>query len=103
MKHRRVAIHLAWMGVLLFAVAGVTPNSEGVFVSAPDAVTADLPASDLPALDPPCDPPATDEFTPVACRMEPQCWANADCVAWCGPTGGRCVHSKCPIRICKCN
>ena len=30
------------------------------------------------------------------------CSANADCDATCGSGLGRCVHARCPIRICKC-
>jgi hypothetical protein len=39
----------------------------------------------------------------AACRMMPLCSVNADCDAICGTGLGRCVHSKCPIRICKCS
>lgn len=39
----------------------------------------------------------------AVCRLRPQCQTNADCDAFCGTAGGRCVHSNCPIRICKCN
>jgi hypothetical protein len=38
-----------------------------------------------------------------ACRMMPECWADADCAAFCPAAGGKCIHSKCPIRICKCS
>ena len=38
----------------------------------------------------------------AACRMQPECWTNADCGSICGPGLGRCVHSKCPVRVCKC-
>ena len=39
----------------------------------------------------------------AACRMRPQCSVNADCDAICGVGQGHCVHSSCPVRICKCN
>lgn len=39
----------------------------------------------------------------AACRMRPQCSVNADCDAICGVGQGKCVHSNCPIRICKCS
>src|SRR5260221_8831660 len=97
MKQQRVVLHLAWIGLLFLAAAsgpatigspmGVAP--EGAIVSAPDSVPGVV--------------PATDEITPVACKMEPQCSTNADCLVWCGPTGGHCVHSSCPVRICKCS
>ena len=38
----------------------------------------------------------------AACRMRPQCSTNTDCDAVCGAGLGHCVHSNCPIRICKC-
>ncbi len=38
----------------------------------------------------------------AACRMRPQCSTNSDCDAICGAGLGHCVHSNCPIRICKC-
>ena len=107
MKQRRIALHLAWIGLLFVAVAGVAV-SAGVVVNAPAASLDNAPAIEPPAGDPPAcdpgvaDPPGTEDFTPVACRMEPQCQENSDCVAWCGPTGGHCVHHSCPIRICKC-
>jgi hypothetical protein len=89
--------HLAWIGLLFLAAAGgpasigspIGVAPEGAVVSSPEVVTGDVPASD--------------EITPVACKREPQCSTNADCLAWCGPTGGHCVHNSCPIRICKCN
>jgi len=37
------------------------------------------------------------------CRLMPECWANADCDAQCGGAGlGRCAHSRCPVRVCRC-
>lgn len=40
---------------------------------------------------------------PVAiCRLLPQCWVNSDCDAQCGAGLGKCVHSNCPVRICRC-
>jgi hypothetical protein len=96
MRQRRVAFRLMGIG-LLFVVAAVCASTvqpvkgadpESVVVIAPDPAPTDL--------------PAPDEFTPVACKMEPQCSTDADCFAWCGVTGGHCVHSSCPIRICKC-
>ena len=39
----------------------------------------------------------------AVCLLIPQCQRNADCAAYCGSAGGRCVHNNCPARICKCN
>ena len=38
----------------------------------------------------------------AACRIMPECWSNADCNAVCGAGLGKCIHNKCPIRICRC-
>jgi hypothetical protein len=40
---------------------------------------------------------------PIACRRAPECWADSDCDLLCGPGLGKCVHSSCPVRICKCH
>src|SRR4030095_28525 len=40
---------------------------------------------------------------PVAiCRLLPECWVNSDCDARCGTGLGKCVHSNCPVRLCRC-
>src|SRR6185436_9552498 len=40
---------------------------------------------------------------PVAiCRLLPECWVNSDCDARCGTGLGQCVHSNCPVRLCRC-
>ena len=37
------------------------------------------------------------------CRLMPECWTNAECDAQCGGAGlGRCAHSRCPVRVCRC-
>jgi hypothetical protein len=38
----------------------------------------------------------------AACRVRPQCSTSSDCDSICGTGLGHCVHSGCPIRICKC-
>jgi hypothetical protein len=52
------------------------------------------------------------EFTPTPdidaqpvsiCRMAPQCATDSDCDAICGAGQGRCGHSRCPVRVCKCS
>ena len=40
---------------------------------------------------------------PIACRRAPECWADSDCDVLCGAGLGKCVHSNCPVRICKCH
>lgn len=38
----------------------------------------------------------------AACRRAPECAVDSDCDAICGVGHGHCVHSNCPVRICKC-
>jgi hypothetical protein len=45
---------------------------------------------------------ATVDGTDSACRIMPECSSDSDCNALCA-SGGKCIHSKCPIRICRCN
>ena len=97
MRQRRVVSHLAWIALLLLAATAGAATIGSPIGSAPESAVVNAPEP-LPG-----DVPATDDITPVACRMEPQCSTNADCVVWCGPTGGHCVHSSCPVRICKCS
>jgi hypothetical protein len=97
MRQQHVVFHLAWIGLLFLAAAGGSATTGSPIGVAPAETVVSMPDSG------PADVPATDDFTPVACRMEPQCSTNADCVAWCGPTGGHCVHNSCPTRICKCS
>jgi len=44
-----------------------------------------------------------DLFEPAAiCRLMPECSTNSDCDAKCGIGRGQCLHSKCPVRVCRC-
>jgi len=40
--------------------------------------------------------------TSAICRLRPECSTDADCDAVCGVGQGRCAHSRCPVRVCKC-
>jgi hypothetical protein len=112
MRRRNLAFLLACAG-LLFAAAATAPAALEPaapagniamtgFGVATTGVGADAPLSEPDAC-PPLPPSTGDQFTPMACKIAPECSTNDDCTAVCGPNGGRCVHSKCPIRICKCN
>lgn len=58
--------------------------------------TVDFSSEDLqPTPDPGIQPMAI-------CRLIPQCDSSADCVAICGTESAKCVHSKCPVRVCRC-
>jgi hypothetical protein len=39
----------------------------------------------------------------AACRRAPECSIDSDCNLLCGVGLGKCVHSNCPVRICKCH
>jgi hypothetical protein len=39
----------------------------------------------------------------AACRKAPECSVDSDCNLLCGVGLGKCVHSSCPVRICKCH
>ncbi len=97
MGRKRVAFHLVWIALLFVTVAGLASTIESAPGPAPDRPVVSAPDASTAI------GPATDDFTPVACKMRPQCSTDEDCVAWCGSTGGHCVHSSCPIRICKCS
>jgi len=45
-----------------------------------------------------------DRAVPTAiCRLRPECMSAADCDVRCGVGQGKCVHSNCPVRICRCS
>ena len=46
--------------------------------------------------------PELDLHPTAICRMAPQCATDSDCDAICGAGQGRCGHSRCPVRVCKC-
>ena len=110
MRNKNLAFLLACLGLLTVALASAPVPAASAPVAAAAAVAADFaptPDTELtlsgPDACPPL-PPATEELTPVAiCRLLPDCFSNDDCDVRCGTSGGRCVHSKCPVRICKCN
>lgn len=37
------------------------------------------------------------------CRLRPECASDSDCDLRCGVGRGKCVHSNCPVRICRCS
>ena len=45
-----------------------------------------------------------DRAEPTAiCRLRPECMSDLDCDVRCGVGQGKCVHSNCPVRICRCS
>lgn len=104
MKRPHLAFHLVWIGLIVLVLVSVTASMsrptaasrrDVIVSSGSAAVITDMPDA-LPG------GPGTNDLTPVACRKEPECSTDTDCIAFCGPSGGHCVHSSCPIRICKC-
>jgi hypothetical protein len=109
-----VATMIGWSAVLADEVSqAVTPaapdppDCEMAQPVAPDEPTADLEVAEgseeadielevslVPDL--PAQPAAI-------CRMMPQCDTDADCDPICGAGQGRCVRSRCPVRVCKCS
>jgi hypothetical protein len=112
MHHRRV-----WMirsAILALVVAagigimvqhGLAAESGGNASSSATMARAETrgPVSELAATDPTTPPePAPASTSTAACKREPQCSVDSDCDVVCGPGLGKCVHSSCPTRICKC-
>lgn len=112
MRHRNLAFLLACLGLLSVALAGApapvgsAPIPAGLAIVAADVTPTADPGVVLSEPDacPPLPPASEEQFTPAAiCRLLPECFSNDDCDVRCGTSGGRCVHSKCPARLCKCN
>ena len=96
----------SWIGKVIalavFAVVGVAvmmaPGATGEPVtqnpSAPEFCAAGhTPDTGLPA----------SAAQPAAiCKLMPECWSNSDCDWKCGVGLGKCIHSRCPVRICVC-
>ena len=104
------------MALVLMVMVGVavmaSPDPAGTATTQPGLVA---PAEFAACDDPGIMTPQADDLTavvlenerfapePVAiCRLLPQCWVNSDCDAQCGAGLGKCVHSNCPVRICRC-
>ncbi len=97
------AVLVVLAGLAVMSAAGPVPGA------APDSRIdpAEFPAGDC-GLDAGQLPPdffdsAALSPEPAACRRLPECFSDADCDVLCGPGLGKCVHSNCPIRICKCH
>ena len=94
-------------GVILTGLsAAATHAPDGVPGGVPVSSTTCGPAPEAPPADdagaapaPPNDEP---DGTAAACRKAPECSIDSDCDAICGVGLGHCVHSSCPVRICKC-
>ncbi len=96
-----------------FRIARVVALTAIVAVGAAVMValnTAAEPATDT-ALGAPAASPASavqpgqseDLFEPAAiCRMAPECMTDSDCDYLCGEGLGKCGHSRCPVRVCRC-
>lgn len=101
------------MGVALLTAMGTTDQSTGFagFSASAACMANDNQGSDpagpnaVSAIDQDQDHPCQDEefLQPVAvCRLRPECSTNEECDVVCGAGLGKCVHSNCPVRICRC-
>ena len=97
------------LAITMFLALPMTPTPAEEPISDPteEAIVLDL--GNEPAADTTVDfsadvqPVPDPEMQPTAiCRLIPQCDSNADCVAICGTAGAKCVHSRCPVRVCRC-
>jgi hypothetical protein len=84
--------------LVLCAVTLSTLPEPGASWTAATSGAAWAPMDDAGAA-PAGDDPAQPE---AACRIMPECGSDADCNAVCGIGLGKCIHSRCPIRICRC-
>ena len=102
MRKRGGAIIWVTLGILLLAAAGWV-GTERTLASELSSGRSESIACDGdagPCLDA---VPTIGDTAAGACRMRPQCSTDADCAAWCPAAGGHCIHSSCPIRICRCS
>ncbi|HEU5181840.1 MAG TPA: hypothetical protein VFW45_13715 [Candidatus Polarisedimenticolia bacterium] len=98
------AVMVVLAGLAVMSATGPTPavNLD------PGIDPAQFPAGSDCGLDPGQLPPGFFDQgavnpEPVAiCRLLPECWSDSDCDARCGAGLGKCVHSNCPPRLCKC-
>ncbi len=82
--------------LVLCAVTISTPLDPTASLTDPRATWAPAEtAGTAPAADDPAQPEA-------ACKIMPECWSDTDCNAICGPGLGKCIHNRCPVRICRC-
>ena len=113
---RSRAQRTVWMIVaaLLLAAAGavgaatqeaeeVPAQEEAVEPTAvPEEAGAELATCTEDVVEPEILEPGVDVAPAAICRLIPECDSNDDCDAVCGVGEGRCGHSRCPVRLCKC-
>ncbi len=108
MTERKLWIAAA-LTLALVAAAGVAAVTT---VSAPGGAGVVDPVAEVAGQECPADAdvvhaievePGDDVVEPAAvCRLLPECFTNSDCDARCGAGQGKCVHSNCPVRLCRC-
>jgi len=84
---------VAAISLLTGRIAAAPPHPD------PQDVATVAPGEGAPAPDASSD---GSSGTDAACRRAPECSVDSDCDAVCGVGLGHCVHSNCPVRICKC-
>lgn len=112
---RTTGIWIAAIAVAVLASVWTITASEPEQRVQADARTVELAEPGVPgpfalgepdAAECPADLGATADELPLEptaiCRLIPQCSKDVDCDAQCGAGNGNCVHSRCPIRVCRC-
>jgi len=99
-------VKLLLLTLAIIAGGAILTGLGAAAAHAPDGVPGGVPVSSTtcgPAPEAPPAPPNDEpEGTAAACRKAPECSIDSDCDAICGAGLGHCVHSSCPVRICKC-
>jgi len=97
-KHRIATVVALTLVTVIGAVLSVQMDRAGTPTGTSASAVETTPAS-----------PATDTGeqvdsveTAAACRVRPECSTNSDCDERCGVGLGKCVHSNCPVRVCRC-
>jgi len=100
-----------WIGktiaLAVVAIAGVVAitafDSAGPSADTPrNTMVCAATENGAPAIAPPEQQGSQPEPAAI-CRLRPECSVDSDCDVKCGVGHGKCVHSNCPVRICKCN
>jgi len=90
------------LGAAAWALAGSEPTTTAVAetpAAGDEAGEPDLTDAWAQGIEAADDAPVEEA---AICRLLPQCSKDVDCDAHCGAGQGNCVHSRCPIRVCRC-
>lgn len=107
MSHSRTWKSKAFALALVAVVSVAVMTALGAAVDTTKGTGVGEAASCAPSSDRRQEVTRTDQgdptLNPAACRRLPECWINEDCDTICGVGLGKCVHSSCPVRVCRCH